>query len=597
MVEAGQSSLRDRVAARVRSRAGLTYLPLLGYAVFTLLWIGRGVALHPTTRVLGNADRDKALLMWSFSWWPHAIAHGLDPFVSKVVWAPHGVDLAWVTSSPTLSLLLTPFTETLGPVFSYNLAALAAPPLAAWTTYLLARRITRNVPGSLIAGFLFGFSPYVISQSITHLNLSFVCLVPLAGLLAVRFFDGDLGRWRYAALLALVLTAQFGISTEIFATFTVFAAICLALAVWLLDARPQLAALARYTALGYLATAVVVSPYLVHAFLRSTAIVRRLSTIHSLDLANVFFPTETTWLRPPRDVSLVFVTSGLPELGGYIGIPLFLLVLYAVQIHATARVRRGIWLLAFAALIAEAFALGTTVTLANHPGPPGVWAALRHLPALGEAIPIRFVMYTALCLALIAALWLAQPGPRLWRFVLAGAAVVSFLPTPSSAFWTANAHQPPFFATSIYRQYIHPGDRALVFPYAWGQSWSMLWQAETGFRFSMIGGHVGQVIIPAECQWAGAWGSLSGGLPRGGQAQFRRFILAHHVTVIIEAPHTESWSRRLIHASLPDVRAVHVAKVKIFRIPSDLPVALPPNSPYLPPHKPKLGIVRAICGK
>src|SRR5260221_13940074 len=123
------------------SRLPASLAPLLGYAVFATLWLGRGVVLHPTTKVLGDAASDKALLMWSFSWWPHAIAQGHDPFLAPVVWSPHGVDLAWVTSSPTLGLALSPLTETVGPVFAYNFAALAAAPPAAWTTYLLAARV------------------------------------------------------------------------------------------------------------------------------------------------------------------------------------------------------------------------------------------------------------------------------------------------------------------------------------------------------------------------------------------------------------------------------------------------------------------------
>src|SRR5579862_5503867 len=219
--------LRASIASRP---AVQTLAPLVLYAVFAVVWIGRGVILHPTTRVLGDADRDKTILMWSLLWWPHAIAHGHDPFAANVVWAPHGVDLSWVTSSPTLSFILAPLSETVGVVFAYNFAALAAPPLAAWTTFLLARRLTGNIPASLVAGFLFGFSPYVISQSVSHVNLSCVFLIPLAGLLPVRFFQGDVARGRYTALLALVLVLQFGISTEVFATLALLAIVMFVLA-------------------------------------------------------------------------------------------------------------------------------------------------------------------------------------------------------------------------------------------------------------------------------------------------------------------------------------------------------------------------------
>src|SRR5258706_128296 len=104
-----------------------------------------------------------------------------------------------------------------------------APPLAAWATVLLARRLTGSFSASLVAGFLFGFSPYVISQSVSHLNLSCIFLVPVAGLLAVRFFEGSLSSTRYTVLLVLVLVAQFGISTEIFATLALLSVVCLVL--------------------------------------------------------------------------------------------------------------------------------------------------------------------------------------------------------------------------------------------------------------------------------------------------------------------------------------------------------------------------------
>lgn len=582
------------IAARPRVQ---TVGPLVFYALFTIVWIGRGVVLHPTTEILGNGTRDTSILMWSFKWWPHAIAHGLDPFAANVVWAPHGVDLAWVTSSPALSFVLSPLTETLGPVFSYNFAALAAPPLAAWTSYLLARRLTRNVPASLVAGFLFGFSPYLMGQSVGHLNLSFVCLVPLAGLLAVRFFDGSLGRWRFTALLALVLVLQFGISTEIFATLTLFAVICFVLATFLLDSRTYLLALAEYTALAYCAVGVVVSPYLIHAFETSAPPVRPLSSLHTLDLANVFFPTETTWLRPPHSSA---VTSGffggIAELDGYVGLPLLVIFVLAVWMQRRGRGRRGLWLLALAALAAEVLAVGPEVTVGGHRLMPGVWALFQHLPALGEAIPIRFVMYSALFAALAAALWLAQPGRRLWHVALAGVAVVCFLPTPSGAFWASHVSEPRFFATPIYRQYIRPGDTALVLPYVARQSWSMLWQAQTNFRFSMMGGHVGQTIIPAECNWADDWESFDGGTPIGGGAGFRAFLLAHHVNVIVEGPATETWSRWLIEAALPDVRPVDVAGVRIYRVPPDLPFLLPRGGRVLP-QTPLNDVAQAVCGQ
>jgi hypothetical protein len=588
----------------LRRRGVQTLAPLFLYAAFAVLWLGRSVLLHPASRALGDPYRDKTILMWSFVWWPHAIAHGHDPFAANVVWAPHGVDLAWVTASPTLALGLAPITETVGPVVAYNIAALAAAPLAAWTAFLLARRLTRKFAPALVAGFLFGFSPYVIGQSVGHLNLSFVCFVPLAGLLAVRFFEGTIGRWWFTALLALVLALQFGVSTEVFATMTVVGVIVFVLALLLLDSRARLAQLARYTALAYVLLAAIVSPYLVHAF-RQSAPVRPHVSGHTLDLANTVFPTQTTWLRPSRSDAVLKtgpVTDGyaanVDEDGGYLGVPLLVILVLAV-VTLRGRARRGAWVLLLAAVVADALALGREMQVAGHSVGPGLWWLADKLPTISEAIPIRLAMYAVLFVALAAALWLARPGRRrLWRFVLAGLAVVAFLPTPSARFWTSSARLSRFFDTSAYRSVIRPGDRALVFPYDPHDSWIMLWQAETGFRFTMIGGHIGQVVIPAECPWAEDWESLAGGAPTGGAAAFRRFLLAHHVTVVIEGPGSGRWEKALIASSVPEARPVRVADVTVLRIPPGLPRALPRDAPPLP----KAGKLHrrpgsAVCGR
>jgi hypothetical protein len=571
--------------------------PLVGYVVFTVLWIGREVVLHPSTKVLGDALADKTILMWSFMWWPHAIAHGHDPFHSSSVWAPHGVDLAWVTASPTLSLVLAPLSETVGPVFAYNFAALAAPPLAAWTTYLLARRLTGNVAASLVAGFLFGFSPYVIGQSIGHLNLSFVCLVPLAGLLAVRLHEGSLGRRRYSVALALVLALQFGISTEIFATLTLLGVTCFALAFVLLDSRARLTALARYTALAYAAAGVIVTPYLVHAFASGTAApLRPHRNRHALDLANLVFPTQATWWRPPHSHSIVSrFTSNIDEIGAYVGVPLLLIALLAA-VSSRGRVRRGVWLLLLGAIAADALAAGPEVRVAGHPVVTGVWAGIERLPALGEALPIRLEMYAALFLALAAAVWLAQPGRRVWRFALGGLAVASLLPTPGAGFWTSHARQSRFFDSAAYRALIHRGDTALVFPYTSRRSWSMLWQAETNFRFAMLGGHVGQTIIPSECRWYRDYESLGGGTPPGGPAGFRRFLRAHDVNVVVEGPRTSPAVKELIRASLPDVKPVRAAGVTVVRL-SNLPRSLPRDGSFLPSSRPRHDGPWQVCSR
>src|ERR671933_554136 len=112
------------------------------YVLASALLFGRGVLAAPRSTVVGDAGADKTIPMWSFVWWPHALANAHDPFDANAIWAPHGVDLAWVTAMPGPSLLAAPLTELVGPVVTYDVLALAAPALAAWSAFLLARGVT-----------------------------------------------------------------------------------------------------------------------------------------------------------------------------------------------------------------------------------------------------------------------------------------------------------------------------------------------------------------------------------------------------------------------------------------------------------------------
>src|SRR6185437_208372 len=105
-------------------------------------------------------------------WWPHALAHGLNPFHASSIWAPQGLDLAWTATAPGMALLFAPLTIAAGPVVSYNVAAILLPALAAWTAFLLCRHVTRSLWASLVGGYLFGFSSYMIGQLEGHMHMT-----------------------------------------------------------------------------------------------------------------------------------------------------------------------------------------------------------------------------------------------------------------------------------------------------------------------------------------------------------------------------------------------------------------------------------------
>ena len=69
------------------------------YLALSLLIFGRAVIAHPATVYVGRGP-DPQLYIWFMAWWAHAISHGVNPFLTSVIWAPSGVHLAWTANMP-----------------------------------------------------------------------------------------------------------------------------------------------------------------------------------------------------------------------------------------------------------------------------------------------------------------------------------------------------------------------------------------------------------------------------------------------------------------------------------------------------------------
>jgi hypothetical protein len=209
----------------MRLRAGsptlTAALAFVAYLVASVGLFGREVLERPTTTVVGSFGGDQSFFLWSLVHWTRVLGADEHPFLVDFIYAPDGFNVAWSTTIPGPALVAAPLTLTLGPVPTYNLLALAAPALSALTAFLLARRLTGSTGAALAGGWLFGFSTYTVAQTLNHLNLALVWLVPLGVLLVLRRRDGDLGRRSFVVLLALVVVGQFLTFPEVVATMTV----------------------------------------------------------------------------------------------------------------------------------------------------------------------------------------------------------------------------------------------------------------------------------------------------------------------------------------------------------------------------------------
>src|SRR5947209_8337862 len=128
---------------RVGSR--LDFWALLLYVGISIAFFGPPVLGHIGSKIVARGATDPEIFMWTLGWWPHAILHGENPLFTHAIFAPYGYNMGWATAIAGPALLMSPVTLAFGPVVSFNVTALLAPGVAAWTAFLLCRHVTGSV--------------------------------------------------------------------------------------------------------------------------------------------------------------------------------------------------------------------------------------------------------------------------------------------------------------------------------------------------------------------------------------------------------------------------------------------------------------------
>ncbi len=477
-----------RGAHRLQRPMASFMLALLAYLVTLALLLPRGVNPLSAAHFLG-IGADPTLFAWALSWWPYALTHGLNPFVTHTVWAPQGFNLAWDTSVPSVALLIWPVTGAAGPVVAYNVAIMASPVLAALAAFGLCRELTGRTWPAVVGGWLFGYGPYETGQLLGHLHLTFIFPVPLLMWLAVRRWRGAMGGYTYAGLSALALALLLGVSVEVYLTFTLMAAL-LALLTWMLvpDQRGHLYSLLRWGSSAYAGSLVLTLPFLYYLIIGMGAAPGSLHSpvVYSADVLNFVFPTPITTLGSAASLPVTSrFTGNLAENGAFVGLPLLGLLTWWVWRSRRDRWTRVLALAALACLVAE---LGPKLHVGGLVGGHLPWILLSKLPLLKQILPVRLAMYFDLMAAVTAAIILARlsRGRALAASLIAAIMVLSWWP----ASWPATkVVTPPLLRPQNIRQEFRAHETLVVLPYgAAGQS--MIWQATDQMYFNMAGGYL-----------------------------------------------------------------------------------------------------------
>lgn len=497
------------------------------YLVLAAALVGRRALADPGGVTIGRGP-DVQIFVWGLRWWPYALGHGLDPFVSRLLWPPAGASTLWTTTVPGLAVIAAPVTLTLGPLVAWNVLCVLAPATAAWTAYLLCRALhTRPVP-ACVGGLLFGFSAFEQAQGLAHLQLTACALVPLAARELVRAKHGRTGGRQLAVRLGALAALQALISVEVLVTLVAVAAltglgrfaVCPA-------ARRPTVALAAWSALGLLASLPITGPLLVEMLRQSPPHGLDLAASYSLDPLNLIVPTRVTLLGGGWAAPLARGFGGnLAEQDGYLGLPALAVAaafLWRRRGECEART------LACALLVALVLSLGARLRLPGGVGLPLAGALLAALPPLRDALPARLALFSALVVAVIVAQWLSDcRAPR--RRVPIVTALVLLAIVPAPAVVGRIAHAP---ASGPARS-VAAGATVISLPFWDVHDRGLELQAEAGLRFALIDRWI-QDTPPSLRRFARTPALYGGGPP-----DLRRVLCDHHIDAALIWPGASS---------------------------------------------------------
>jgi hypothetical protein len=551
--QAGAVQLAARAALRMRSPRPAVQ-GLLALAVYLAVYITGYIGpllSHLGVPAVAQTSPDPNFYVWSWQWWPYAISHGLNPLHSGQIGVPAGYDLAWTTPTAAAAVLLSPVTELLGPVVSFNLTLVLAAPVSAWAAFMAARQLTGRFWAALVAGAVYGFSWYEVGQTqVGHPNLCIIMMLPLMVYLALLWRDGKLRSRTFVALLAVAMAVEFYIFNEAFFWMTVLwaALMLLGLAVARPVHRPEIVRLAELVALAWAVAMVLASPYLVYALQHAPAQFSRAQVPHALlDLRTLVIP----W----SGVALLTIALALAVFGW------------------ASRLTR---LLIIGLVLVLALAVGPKLVIDGQVRGPVPWGAMWQLPFAASSEPVRFLIFAYLLFAMIVAVWLAMPARnRLLlasRWILGLLAVAgilanapdtlrgySIMASPAAATSRPSYALPTFFTSGIYRDYLRPGEAVVVVSDRGNAG--MLFQAYTNFYMRLSGGFINATFTAPD-----ALPAPVAALQRPTPARERNFLIYTHQVgigaVLVEDAWAANWMSIFSRMGLD---SIHVGGMTVYR--------------------------------
>ncbi len=466
-----------------------------------------GISQH-----LFGFDPDFTQAMWFMAWVPHAIGHGLNPLFSNAIYVPRGVNLMDSASSPLLGLFTAPFALVVNPVVRANLLLLLAMPVSATAGFAVFRRWQVWMPAAALGGLIYGFSPYMVGETLYHVELTFLPLPPFIALTVASILQNKGSPRRLGIQLGLLITAQCLISPEVLAmvvVLTIAAVACVGI-----HHRGNAWEMARTAALPVVIAFVLTAVLLAYPMWMMLAGPQHF-TGPAWGLVNPWHNDLLSFVVPGplQRVSLGMGAVGArlyadigPTAGGYVGIPLLLLAgILAWWSRRSLRTQLAVILTLCALVLSLGPHLAVNGRLTDIPLP---FLVLDHVPLFDNILPFRFSLAIDACLAAVIAFGLddmsrqprrtlekGTPRPRRFREHPVGFAGVTLVLVVATQLplWPIQplTVQPAIALPPAIRAAIPARDPvALSYPYATLYDMQpMAWQANDGFGFRLLAGY------------------------------------------------------------------------------------------------------------
>jgi hypothetical protein len=202
---------------------------VLAYAAVAVLFTWP-LALHLGTALTGGTGGDTGVYVWNQWVFRHELVeNGSFPYFTDTLFGPNNqANLSLHNYTRFQNLLAVPLARYFGVVTTFNIVYLLMTVLTGYTTFLLARHVTRRDAESWLAGLLFAWGPLLVTRGMGHFSL--VAAAPLAVFLLV-LMRAD-GHERLRDAVALGATMGWAASSDVY-----YAIYCLLLGGVFLAAR------------------------------------------------------------------------------------------------------------------------------------------------------------------------------------------------------------------------------------------------------------------------------------------------------------------------------------------------------------------------